>query len=260
MSDGRWSDLAARLTSAAVLVVVAGVEVWLGGLYFETFVGLACAVMVWELVRMIAPERPAHAVGLGVFSGITVIGAYHVPGSWSLIALLAPVVAGLALITSHRALYAVFTYWICLAGLAFISVRETLGFEWMLWLIAVVVASDVAGYFAGKSIGGPKFWPRVSPKKTWSGTVAGWIGAALVGWAFASYAGLGWLLVAVSVLAGMAAQAGDIAESALKRKMGVKDSSGLIPGHGGFMDRFDGMMGAALMIFLAGTLLRLGAG
>jgi phosphatidate cytidylyltransferase len=120
----------------------------------------------------------------------------------------------------------------------------------MVWLVAVVVATDVAGYFAGKALGGPKFWPRVSPKKTWSGTAAGWLAAAAVGAVFAAEAGIGLGVVVLSVLVSMASQAGDVAESALKRKMGVKDSSGLIPGHGGLFDRFDGMLGAAAMVLL----------
>ena len=122
------------------------------------------------------------------------------------------------------------------------------------WLIAVVVATDVAGCFVGKTIGGPKFWPRVSPKKTWSGTAGGWAAAACVGIAFATHAGFGFAFVVVSVLASMASQIGDIIESAVKRKFGVKDSSNLIPGHGGFLDRFDGMMGAALFVLIAGLI------
>jgi phosphatidate cytidylyltransferase len=127
----------------------------------------------------------------------------------------------------------------------------------MLWLVGVVLASDVLGYFAGRLIGGPKFWPRISPKKTWAGTVAGWIGAALVGWAAMSPMGVGPGLIVLSVVLALAAQMGDIAESAIKRRAGVKDSSRLIPGHGGVMDRFDGMVGAALVLLLAGPLFAL---
>ncbi|MDB2407938.1 phosphatidate cytidylyltransferase, partial [Jannaschia sp.] len=124
------------------------------------------------------------------------------------------------------------------------------GLLWMLWLIAVVVISDVAGYFAGRMIGGPKFWPKISPKKTWSGTVAGWIGAALVGWIWAVWLNAGWETIGISVALAMMAQMGDIAESAVKRKMDVKDSSNLLPGHGGLFDRFDAMLGAALMLMI----------
>jgi phosphatidate cytidylyltransferase len=101
-------------------------------------------------------------------------------------------------------------------------------------------------------IGGPKFWPAVSPKKTWSGTAFGWLGAGLVGLIFAIYFGVGLQLIGVSIALSMASQMGDIAESGMKRKMGVKDSSSLIPGHGGLMDRFDGMLGAALFLLVIG--------
>ena len=108
--------------------------------------------------------------------------------------------------------------------------------------------------------GGPKFWPAVSPKKTWSGTAAGWVGAALVGLVFSINTGVGFQLVIVSIALAMASQMGDIAESALKRKMGVKDSSSLIPGHGGLMDRFDGMLGAALFLLVLGPFVGFPAG
>lgn len=113
----------------------------------------------------------------------------------------------------------------------------------ILWLVALVIATDTAGYFAGKTIGGPKFWARISPKKTWAGTIAGWIAAALVGLLFG---GVG--LMVISALVAFASQMGDAAESALKRHTGIKDSSNLIPGHGGVFDRFDAMMGAALVV------------
>ncbi len=103
-------------------------------------------------------------------------------------------------------------------------------------------------------LGGPKFWPRVSPKKTWSGTIAGWIGAALIGWIWAVWQDAGWETIGISVALAMMAQMGDIAESAVKRKVGVKDSSNLLPGHGGLFDRFDAMLGAALMLLVIESL------
>ena len=121
---------------------------------------------------------------------------------------------------------------------------------WIGWLILVVAVTDIAGYFAGRAIGGPKFWPSVSPKKTWSGTMAGWIGAAVVGAIFARWSTAGPELVLISAVAALASQMGDIAESAIKRRMAVKDSSHLIPGHGGLLDRFDGLIGATLMMVL----------
>ncbi len=252
MTDGRWSDLAPRVGSAVVMVAVAGIELWLGGLWFESFIAVVTGLMVWELMRMVAPERGGAAVQMALLTGFAVLLAYHLPSLYSLPVLVAPALVGAGQAGRHKGLYAVFALWIALAGLGFIWIREVMGLDWMLWLVLVVVATDVAGYFVGKMIGGPKFWPRVSPKKTWSGTAGGWAAAALVGSGFAIHAGQGAGLLVLSVLASMASQAGDIAESALKRKMGVKDSSNLIPGHGGFLDRFDGMMGAAVFVMLAG--------
>ena len=130
------------------------------------------------------------------------------------------------------------------------KLREELGVAMFLWLVLVVMITDILGYFAGRLIGGPKFWPRVSPKKTWSGTVAGWVGAAIVGWAFMALTGVGAELVAISVALSIASQMGDVGESALKRHMGVKDSSNLLPGHGGVYDRFDGLLGAAFVLVI----------
>ncbi|MCX8953359.1 phosphatidate cytidylyltransferase [Ruegeria sp. NA] len=254
MSDGRWSDLTSRVLSAAVLVAIGAIEVWLGGLWFEVFIAAACGLMTWELVRMIDPESQGVAVQLGVLTAFAVILSYHLPALYTLPVVLAPALVGMGQISRSKPLYGMFAVWIVAAGLGFISIRENSGFGWMVWLIAVVVATDVAGYFVGKMVGGPKFWPKVSPKKTWSGTAGGWAAAACVGFAFATHAGFGFAFVVVSVLASMASQAGDIIESAIKRKFGVKDSSNLIPGHGGFLDRFDGMMGAAVFVLIAGLL------
>ncbi len=259
MSDGRWSDLTTRVLSAMVLVAIGSVEVWLGGIWFETFIAVACGLMAWELVRMIEPQRIGVAVQLGLLTGAAVILSYHLPPFYTVPVLLAPALVGAGQVGRDRGLYAVFALWIAAAGLGFISIRENMGFDWMVWLIAVVVATDIAGYFVGKAFGGPKFWPKVSPKKTWSGTVGGWVAAAGVGIVFAIHGGFGVAFVLISVLASMASQAGDIVESAVKRRFGVKDSSNLIPGHGGFLDRFDGMMGAALFVLIAGLFYSPGA-
>ena len=120
----------------------------------------------------------------------------------------------------------------------------------LVWLVLVVIATDVAGYFAGRFIGGPKFWPRVSPKKTWSGTLGGWFAAMLIGLVFLTFTNAGKDLPWISMLLSLASQMGDVAESAIKRRMGVKDSSSLLPGHGGLLDRFDGLLGAALFMLL----------
>ena len=137
---------------------------------------------------------------------------------------------------------------ILLACLSLILLELRYGITPILWLVCVVVASDVAGYFAGRAFGGPKFWPAISPKKTWSGTVAGWVGAVLVGLGFMLAGQGGLALVLLSPFVAFAGQMGDIAESWFKRRAGVKDSSNLIPGHGGFLDRFDALIFAAVVV------------
>ena len=126
-----------------------------------------------------------------------------------------------------------------------------------LWIVLVVVVTDILGYFAGRYFGGPKFWPAISPKKTWAGTIAGWAGAALVGAGFwlAGFGGPG--LIVLSPLVALAGQIGDIVESWIKRRAGVKDASGLIPGHGGVLDRFDALIGAVLAVVIAAQILPL---
>jgi phosphatidate cytidylyltransferase len=255
-SKGRWADLMPRLLSATVMVAAGGFAVWAGGLVFNALIALCCGGMIWELVRMLEPDRRATALQLGAISGVAVMLASLLPVTWVLPVLAAPVSVGFSQIHKNRQHFTGFALWIMLAGFGFIWLRgqSDMGMIWMLWLLSVVVVTDVAGYFAGKAIGGPKFWPRVSPKKTWSGTAAGWLAAALVGVGFVLWQDETLGMVVLSVLLSMASQAGDVAESALKRKLGVKDSSNLIPGHGGLLDRFDGMLGAAAMFLVVTAL------
>lgn len=256
MSAGRWSDLMPRLLSAVVMLVVGAVEIWLGGIWFALLIAAACGGMIWELVRMLAPEKTGQALQLGATSAIAVLGATLLPPVWGMPLLVSPILGGMfQLPVAARLRFGLFGLWIVCAGFTFVWLRNEMGAAWLLWLIGVVVATDVAGYFAGKMIGGPKLWPRVSPKKTWSGSSAGWIAAAVVGAFFSEASGLGVGAIVLSVVMSMASQAGDIAESALKRKTGVKDSSALIPGHGGLFDRFDGMLGAAAAFLIFVTFL-----
>jgi phosphatidate cytidylyltransferase len=139
---------------------------------------------------------------------------------------------------------------ILISGHGLFVLRDEAGTIAFLWLLGVVIVSDVMGYFAGRILGGPKFWPAISPKKTWSGTIAGWAGAAVLGLGFV-LAGYGsFWLVLLSPLVAFAGQMGDIVESWLKRRVGAKDSSNLIPGHGGVMDRFDALSGAMVLVML----------
>ena len=203
--------------------------------------------MIWEAARMFAAPDALRSGGL---AAVAVALALWLPGIMVLPILLAAVVVAASSVERERGPFFALAIWALLGCYAMGTLRAEAGLIWVLWLVAVVVISDVAGYFAGRMLGGPKFWPRISPKKTWSGTIAGWFGAALIGAIFAAPTGAGLALVPLSVLVGFAGQMGDIAESAVKRLRGIKDSSNLIPGHGGVLDRFDAMLGAALVVVI----------
>lgn len=247
-----WSDLNARMGSGAAMVVVGALGIWLGGHVFHVLVAAICGLMIWELVGMLRPGVRDAQLQLGALTAGALFLAIYLPVGFALPLLFAPALVGFGYLERNRTIYIAFTMMILLAGFGMVQVRDEMGVGWMLWLVLVVVVTDVVGYFAGRYFGGPKFWPAVSPKKTWSGTGAGWIGAALVGFAFATQTGVGFQLIGISVAISMASQIGDIAESGMKREMGVKDSSNLIPGHGGLMDRFDGMLGASLFLLIIG--------
>lgn len=250
----KWSDLAVRLTSGGIMVSVGLWGVWTGGHVFNVMVAAICGIMVWELLRMFQPDNAAIALQLGLLTALAATLAIYLPAGFALPILLAPALVGFGQLSAYRVVFMIFTVMILLAGFGMMSVRSELGFQWMLWLVLVVVVTDVVGYFAGRLIGGPKFWPRVSPKKTWAGTSFGWLGAAAVGAYFSVSTEAGLQLIGVSVAVSMASQMGDIAESAVKRRVGIKDSSTLIPGHGGLLDRFDGMLGASVFLLIIAPL------
>ena len=245
---GQWDDLIVRMGSGAAIAVVGLACVWAGGVLFLALTVVISTVMVWELTRMLDVDAPALLIA--GFAGLALLIADQMPPGYALPLLIVPAFVGFGQLRHRRVTFMLYTVMILLAGYGLFILRQDFGFVWMLWLALIVIASDVAGYFAGRFIGGPKFWPRVSPKKTWSGTIAGWIGAAAVGWLFVASTGAGPQLIGISVALAMAAQMGDIAESAVKRRVGVKDSSNLLPGHGGLFDRFDGMLGAAIFLLL----------
>ena len=251
-APGRWHDLRTRLMSAGVMIGIGAFEVWLGGPAFAALVILLIAGMVWELARITAPAQRDTALALGLIAGaamaLTIAGTREI----ALAFLLLPALAMALTPRRDRRLAAGWAVAVMVAGYGLVTLRDSGGTVAVLWLILVVVASDVMGYFVGRALGGPKFWPRLSPKKTWSGTVAGWVGAGAVGAVFVMLGHAPPWLIPLSALVALAGQIGDIAESWLKRRAGVKDSSRLIPGHGGLLDRFDALTGAAVAVMALG--------
>jgi phosphatidate cytidylyltransferase len=145
---------------------------------------------------------------------------------------------------------------ILLLGPVVLRRDPAVGLAAILFLFAVVWITDIAAYFTGRALGGPKLWPAVSPKKTWSGAIGGVIGAVVAGLAVVKFMGLGIAPMLVIVAAGLSvvSQGGDLLESSIKRHFGAKDASQLIPGHGGLMDRLDGFLTAVLAAVMVGLL------
>ena len=261
-SSTAWADLPLRLASSVILLLICGLALWSGGLVFTLLLAAVLFVMHWELAHMLTPLSKQVGAVSGTIAILTLILVLRNPDS-----LKGMIYLGLG-VACQAGLYfrlkwqgAVASVFIFMTVLYLIALRASSGLEVVLWLISIVVLTDVLGYFAGRFIKGPKFWPSVSPKKTWSGILAGWLGSGICGWLWVSYGSLplsaGFVIFFSGVLA-FASQIGDIGESALKRRADQKDSSNLLPGHGGFLDRFDGLVGATIVFAAANMFMSFG--
>ena len=263
MSSGKpskWGDLGIRTASALILIPVVIACSWFGGLWFKGFVLLLTGLIAHEWATMVHPKNLAQYI---LHMASALCGAILPDMLGVEIALLA--ILGLALISgfmvrfgnsaSSKWSYFGILYVGCPA-LAFILLRNDpdFGFAAILWIFLIVWAADILAYFAGRIIGGPKLAPVISPKKTWAGLGGAVAGSARSSSIFAYTIHLNGIL-ALAVLAGGLAvveQGGDLFESALKRFHGVKDSGALIPGHGGVIDRVDGLITVAVVAALIG--------
>ena len=252
-------ELCLRVGSALVLVPLAVGTAYLGGPPFLAVWGLAAAIVLWEWTALVG--EPARALivstGAAAFLSAAILFGLSWPGTaLGLLALGAIVVAGLAG-SEQRAwiLAGGFYAGAMLAAPAVLRSDAEFGFVALVVLFGVVWTTDVMAYFVGRALAGPKLWPAVSPNKTWSGAIGGGAAATLVGIGLSALAGLEHLTAMVPVCAALslAAQAGDLLESALKRRFGAKNASELIPGHGGLMDRLDGFVAAAVIAALLGA-------
>ena len=249
----RWGDLKKRFISAIVMLAVGAGEVWLGGPTFAALVILLTAAMFWELANITSPGHRKTPLGMALVAGLCLWAAVFLRDDLAAALLLIPAFALALTPRRNRRISTVYGICIMVAGYGLIALRGE-GTAPILWLVLIVVTSDVAGYFVGRLVGGPKVWPAISPKKTWSGTVAGWVGAVVVAAGFVVWAGAPWMSLVLAPFVALAGQVGDIAESWIKRRAGVKDSSGLIPGHGGVMDRFDALIGAVVLVMILSLL------
>ena len=251
-----FSDLTTRVISAFVMLAVAGFTIWQGGDTFKALLIIVSAIMGWEISRM-HDGRAGLAIISGVIVGLCTLLTLYPFGLSPAIILGAQIIVAILMSETHKiskAIVFLAVIIVILATSALGNFRQDHGLILTLWLLLCIIASDIGGYFVGKTIGGPKLWVRISPKKTWSGTIGGWVLAAGVGAVFVVVTSQPMWLIPVSVLVAIAAQTGDLAESAIKRRADVKDSSQLIPGHGGLLDRFDGVLGVCFFVFVAGAL------
>lgn len=269
------SDLSTRFAMGIVLIAAACAALYLGGWVFRLLVAAGAAIMLVEWNDMHGVSRPAGLVG-AVLLALGLLGTtgwLYPPGqmdidpitfapaiapesfypAWQAAAALAGLALLAGLIARRLASAGGFLY-VALPALALILL-EWAWFPFVLWALVVTWATDIFAYFAGRTIGGPKLAPRISPNKTWAGLIGGVIGAALVGYGTAYLFDMGAPFTYAGAPMAVLAQAGDLYESGVKRRAGVKDSGSLLPGHGGVLDRLDGLLPlavATLLILVSG--------
>jgi phosphatidate cytidylyltransferase len=257
-ADQGSRNLILRVIAALVLAPVAIAIAWLGGWLWTTLVTLAAIGLYIEWLLIVGMARETRvvtsgAVALGI-SGLC-LAAGRIDASALALAL---GLAAVALLSPQRRSWIATGFcYAAAAQIASVLVRldQTNGFGALILVLLVVWVTDIGGYFAGRGIGGPKLWPRVSPKKTWAGAVGGFVASLVVAAGFAAF-GLGKTgpLLLLGAVLSIASQLGDLFESAVKRRFGVKDSSHIIPGHGGLMDRLDGFVAAVVVAAIFGFL------
>ena len=263
MTSGKpanWGDLGIRTLSALVLVPVVIACIWLGGIWFQLFVLLLLTLVAREWVSIVHPGNLLQYV-LHLASALfgTAFPTLFGVGIAVLTILGLALVAGL-LVRFGNSKPSKWSYLgVCYVGfpaIALILLRSDphYGALALLWICFIVWSADILAYFAGRIIGGPRLAPVISPKKTWAGLCGAVAGSTLASIIFAYFTHLNGIF-ALAVLAGglaLVEQAGDLFESALKRFHGVKDSGNLIPGHGGVIDRVDGLMAVAVVAAFIG--------
>lgn len=256
------TELHQRILTGLVMIVAALGALWLGGAAFWGLVSLLAVMMMIEWAQMAKAVRWQIWLSAALAAGL-------MAAAWSFtdeglvssfpdrliaqMADLAGISAILLAVISFRArlgvglLYAVFPA----VALVFIRQQPGQGLMLALWTLMIVWATDIGAYFAGRAIGGPKLAPGLSPNKTWAGLIGGMASAGLVGAAISSAGGLPVLCWVAGAPLAVAAQIGDLFESWLKRRSGVKDSGSLLPGHGGVMDRLDGVVPVGMLVAAA---------
>jgi phosphatidate cytidylyltransferase len=274
---GSLTNLQKRILSAVILLPLAIAAIVLGHPYFTILVAVFAAAMAWEWTTVATHVRtspqaspvPAPAGSgwrvLAVLAVMTAVLAVldtglagRVEREGGVIIALGVLATGAVAWAANRLRMPWFmagAVYVALPATALVAIRAEpeFGRAALVWIIALVVAADTGGYLVGRTFGGPKLAPRISPNKTWSGLAGAVAGAALAGLstAFVLNHTNVWMLTLISAGLGLVEQAGDLVESAFKRHFGVKDTSQIIPGHGGVLDRVDGLLAVAVAVWVA---------
>ncbi|MCP1199347.1 phosphatidate cytidylyltransferase [Notoacmeibacter sp. MSK16QG-6] len=259
------NNFATRVLSALILAPVALGLTWAGGLPFRMLAVVTSGAILYEWLGMFGRDQSVFWKGcvvatlvltcVALLFGLTGAAALAmIVGFYIVLAVIASVTGRRGGALSHALAFG-FLY-SALPALAMIAIRgsEAGGLAAILFLFAVVWGTDIFAYFTGKAIGGPKLAPAISPGKTWSGAIGGALLASLCGFIVVSIhaGGLVWTVLPIALLLSIASQLGDLFESGAKRRAGVKDSGHLIPGHGGVLDRVDGLVVAAVCLYAIG--------
>jgi phosphatidate cytidylyltransferase len=251
-------NLLTRIVAALILAPTAIAIAWAGGWLWAGLVAMAAIGLYVEWLMIVGCGRNAGVIATGT-AALSLTGFCLASGriDAALVTVLLGVVSVGFISPGKRAWAAAGLCYAAAAEIASVLVRldQVWGFVALVLVLLVVWVTDIGGYFAGRGVGGPKLWPRVSPKKTWAGAAGGFVASLAIAAVFASFGvgKIGPLLLLGAVLS-VASQLGDLFESAVKRRFGVKDSSQIIPGHGGLLDRLDGFVAAIVLAAFIGIL------
>jgi phosphatidate cytidylyltransferase len=254
--EGR--NLLLRVAAALVMAPLAVAIAYVGGWLWTALVTVAAIGLYVEWLTVIGERKPRLVLlGVLILFGAGWVDAGHLTATHVSV-LVALGILGAAVFSSDRRVWAVIGIGYALgASIASIAVRldPISGFAALMFVLLIVWVTDIGGYFAGRLIGGPKLWPRISPKKTWAGAIGGFAASLGVAGGFVAF-GFGKTLpmLFLAAILSVVSQLGDLFESAVKRRFGVKDSSHIIPGHGGLMDRLDGFVAAIVVAAIFGFL------
>jgi phosphatidate cytidylyltransferase len=256
--EGGSRNLLMRVLAAMVLAPLAIAIAYAGGWLWTVLVMLAAIGLFVEWLMIVGLARESRVTGPGG-AALALAGFYLAAGRIDAASVVLVIgLCAVAVLSPERRIWTATGFlYAAAAELASVLVRldQAYGFAALMLVLLVVWVTDIGGYFAGRGIGGPKLWPRVSPKKTWAGAIGGFAASLVIAAAFAAFklGQIGPLLLLGAALS-VASQLGDLFESAVKRRFGVKDSSQIIPGHGGLLDRLDGFVAAIVLAAIFGLL------